>query len=283
MNRMFLAAVLSVMTFSLSAQKNVINDMLVDMGKETMVIIRQDYQLIDGDDNVKNSEGKEYWKRTYALALRVGDDKYMISDETVRPWSKHALSKKDKFQPVVSYTACRPIEAIEFDEIDYNADNLTEIQENRIFTFDGSEIPGASVVAPAGILDTYILYAESSTPISEENESVKLKIGVGSTTFSFLENKSIYDLNIQLPDNTFGGFVVVPLALRPGLVDFCVVGMLQKVGGIWKVVSIADGTIMSWSDMPSGYNLNSLVNGLMNDIESDMNSVLDTIGISSQS
>lgn len=278
MNRIFTTAILSLMAITTPAQQHLINDVLTNMGKEAIVIIRQDYQLVDEEDNIRNAADKDYWKRTYALGLRVGDDKFMISDETVKPWSKEALSKNDKFQPVVSSTAYRPLEAIEFDEITYESDNLTEIQENRIYTFDGSEIPGVSVIAPMGTRQTHLIIVESATPISESDESVKFNINVIPSTFNFNANKCIYDLKVQLPTTTFGGFAVIPVTLRPGLVDFCVVGMLQKVGGIWKLISVSESSLIYQSNTPTEYNLETMVGNLIDNMESEMRSFVDTLG-----
>lgn len=284
MNKIYTAVALSLATMTLSAQQNAINDVLAQMGKETMVIIRQDYQLIDDDDNVKNAPGKDYWKRSYALGLRVGDDRYMITDESVKPWSKDGLSKKDKFQPVVSSTAFRPLEALEFDEIEFDSDQLTEIQENRIYTFGGSEIAGASVIAPEGTLQTYLVVAENTrSSVFESGETVDFKIEVIPASFNFVENKSIYDLKTQLPNSTFGGFAVTPVKLRPGLVDYCVIGMLQKVGGIWKLISVSEGTLIHQSDTPGEYNLDDVVDTIMKGMDSEMNSFLEAIGLNTVS
>lgn len=266
---------MSTLTLLTSAQQNSIDYIISNLANETMVVIRQDYQLVDEDDNVKNAEDKDYWKRTYALALRVGEDLYLVSDESVKPWSKEALSKNSKFQPVISSTACRSLNAIEFDEIDFETEDLNVLQDNRIYTFEGSELPGASVIAPTGNQQVYIATAVAATPISETNEAAKFQINITPTTFNFSESKNIYDLKVQLPENTFGGFAFLPVVLRPGLVEFCMVGMLQKVGGIWKLITVSDGITITQSDVSSNFNLETL----FNDMSTEMNSFLNSIGI----
>lgn len=281
MNRLFLAIMTSIVAISASAQQDLINDFLTKMGEESMVIIRQDYQLIDDEDNVKNAHDKDYWKRTYALGILVGDDRYMITDESVKPWNKDGLSRKDRFQPSVSSTAFRPLKAIEFDEIEFESDELDEIQENRLFTFTGSEIPGVSVISPSRSRQVYLIIAESQIPISENNESAEFKVRIIPESFSFSNHKNIYDLKTELSKTTFGGFAVTPVRLRPGLIDFCVVGMLQKVGGVWKLISVGEGTLIHQSGPTEEYNLENLVGLITNSMEYGINSFIGSIGVNS--
>lgn len=279
MNKIYLVILMSLSMLTMSAQQKVIEDILTDMGKEYMVIIRQDYQLVDDDDNIKNVEGKDYWDRTYSLALRVGDDMYMVSEEAVRPWGKSALSKKDKFQPAVSSSAYKPLDGLEFDEIDYDESPLTEILENRIYTLPGSEVPGASVITPKGNREVFLVVADNENQISKHNESAGFKIVVVPTNFNFVDNKNIYEMNVHLPNTAFGGFAVAPVVLRPGLVDFCVVGMLQKVSGIWKLIAVPEGTVFHQSENSVDYDLEAFVGGLVNSIDTEMNAALNVLGI----
>ena len=277
MNKVWLAAILSIISLNGLAQNTFIEDMLSKMGDEMIVILRQDYQLIDEDDNIKNAENKDYWKRTYSLAMRVGDDLFMISDEAVKPWGKEAFSKNSKFKPAISSTAVRPLGAIEFDEIDFDEDELDEIQGNRIYAFSGSELPGASVVSPLGHLDVYIVTAECATPLSEADESTKFITNVRCMPLNF-SNKFIYDLKAELPESTFGGFAFVPVVIRPGLIDFCTIGMLQKVGGIWKLITVSEDTLIHQSDLDVSYGLEAHFVNLIKEADNSMQSFLKSIG-----
>lgn len=279
MNRIFSLVLTSIITLAASAQQTVIDRILTDLANESMVIIRQDYQLIDDDDNVKNTNDKDYWKRTYALGLRVGENMYMVSDETTKPWSKEALSKNDRYQPAISSTASRPINAIEFDEIDYDGDELTEIQENRIFLFEGSEQPGVSVLTPAGNQQVCLVIAEIPDPISETNETAKVNIKILTNSFNFSSSKTKYDLKEEIPNAAIGGFAFMPVVIHPGLVDFCVVGMLQKVGGIWKLIPVAEGTEIHRMDVSGDYNIDLSLSQVYNGMATGIESFLDEIGV----
>lgn len=228
---------------SASVNNNDLETILNSAIKGTIVVVRQDYQLVDEDeDEIKNALDKEYWGRGYSLGLRVGDHSFLVSGEAMRPWSRENFSKNDSFQPVISHTSVRDIEAPEFEPLDFNSDEATEVCESRLYTVEGSEEPGLSLCGLTGLLKGYAVWATPTKPIKEGDDNQMFKIDLVPMSFRLTDSKSLNDIPEVPNANTFGGFFLVPLVIRPGMVDFCVVGQFQKVGGIWKLVSVDNGS-----------------------------------------
>lgn len=232
---------------SLSAQnqagENYFESVLRDHAKKSFVVIRQDYQLVNEEaGEIKNAPGKDYWKRTYSLGVRVGNENYLISADAVKPWRNESLSKNDQFQPAISYTAVKPVYAIEFDELIFDDSDFSEIAADRLYIMLGSEEPGLTVMSPEGKLSGYAIMAVPDTPLSDDNETSQFTISVTPMAFSFSESKKLYTPAVELPANAMGGVFVVPVSFRPGLLEFCITGAFQKIGGLWKLVSPESGT-----------------------------------------
>lgn len=84
------------MIISINAQagQGIFENIVIRSINGAIVFIRQDYQLVDENEGeIKNAPEKEYWERNYYLAVRIGDDSFLISGETVRPWIKSHFLK----------------------------------------------------------------------------------------------------------------------------------------------------------------------------------------------
>lgn len=232
MRRISLSFVFVFVVITAFAQMNSIENVLCDHARKTMVVIRQDYQLVDDDEGeIKNAPGKEFWDRTYSFGIKVGEDKLLISGDAVRPWSKESFSKNDRFQPAISSTAVRDLDAIEFEELGFDESELEQLVDKRLYCISGSEEPGFAVVMPQGHLSGYALIA-----VQSDNNDGTYRVDVIPMTYTFSSAKNFYVPVVPLPNKAFGGVFVAPMSLRPGLVDYCVVGMFQKIGGVWKLV-----------------------------------------------
>lgn len=265
---------------SLSAQNQAgetsFESALRDHVRKSFVVIRQDYQLVNDEaGEIKNAPGKDYWKRTYSLGVRVGNENYLISADAVKPWRNESLSKNDHFQPAISYSAVKPVDAIEFDELIFVDSDLSEIAADRLYIMPGAEEPGLTVMSPEGKLSGYAVMAVPDTRLSDDNETSQFTFSVTPMAFSFSESKKLYTPSVELPADAMGGVFVVPVSFRPGLIEFCITGAFQKVGGLWKLVTPESGTDIHPDATNYEYsfptNLETLISTAVDDLVVDLN------------
>lgn len=221
------------------------DDFLASLMKNAFVVLRQDYQLINEDGDIKDADGKDYWGRTYSMGARVGNSDFLISGDAVRPWAKDGLSLRDSYQPAISQSAVRGFEAVEFEPLDFDPGSVTELREKRLYVTSGSEEPGLSVVGPMGRMNGYAVWACVDHPVVDGDDCRAFNLKFVPMTVNFVDGKNIYDPSPAGREDAFGGFFLVPVKTRPGIVDFCVAGMFQRIGGIWKLVSVPEGTELS--------------------------------------
>lgn len=251
---------------------------MASMMKNAFVVVRQDYHLVDDDEGeVKTAEGKDYWGRTYSMGVRVGDSDYLISGEAVRPWVKDGLPKSASLRPEVSRTAVRSFEAGEFEPWEFDADGVAELRDKRLYTSGGSEEPGLSLVGFSGQTRGYAVWAVPAAALSEGADTPAMRLVFAKTSVNFNDARTLYDIDSAGAADAFGGVYVVPVSERPGCVDFCVAGVFQRVGGIWKLVSVADGTELK-PTASAGSCANPL-DRLITDIDSGMQEFLCEIGL----
>lgn len=248
----FVIACIFTSIFGVSAAEISTSDLetiLNSIVKGTMVVVRQDYQLVNEDENeIKNALDKDYWGLGYSLGLRVGDNSFLISGDAMRPWARENFSKNDAFQPVISHTSVRAIEAPEFEPLDFSSDDATEVCDSRLYIVEGSEEPGLTLCGLTGSIKGYAVWATPNNPIKEGNDSQLFKLNFVPMSFRITDSKNLYDVAKVPETDTFGGFFLVPMVTHPGTVDFYVVGQFQKVGGVWKLVSVDEGTEIKASD-----------------------------------
>lgn len=246
--------------------------------KNAFVIFRQDYHLVDEDEGyIKMSEGKEYWGRTYALGARIGDSEFLFGGDALRPWFKEGLSKSGRFVPALSQSAVRSFEGLEFEPIEFDPDGATEIREKRLYSAGGSEEPGLSLVGMLGRSNGYAVWALPERPLVDGDDSGRIQLVFEPMTLNVIDGKSLYDCSSEGKEEAMGGFFLVPVKSRPGAVDFCIVGMIQKIGGIWKIVTVDDGTEIksSVAITPSGDTLVMMMDGM----EAGMEEFVSEIGL----
>lgn len=279
LQKSILAALSFASVFSVSAQQKLIDNTFVKSIKDGLVLIRQDYQLVDDNEGeVKNIADKEYWSRTYHLAARIGDDSFLIPGEAVRPWIKESFSKNDRFHPAISSTAIRRIDGTEFESIDFDADMLTELQPNRMYLMPGSEESGMSLISREGNVKGYMIWAITTPTLSDENELSKFEFSISPISYNLIESKGLYDVSVNVPEDAIGGFFLAPSILRPGLIDMCIIGHFQKINGIWRLVIPDSGTEVkatSYNGMGESIWLDSVMDGM----DRAMSDFVTSIGI----
>lgn len=246
--------------------------------KNAFVIFRQDYHLVDEDEGyIKMTEGKDYWGRSYSLGARIGDSEFIFAGDALRPWIKDGLAKSSRFVPALSQSAVRSLEGLEFEPVEFDPDGATEIREKRLYTASGSEEPGLSVVGMLGRTNGYSVWAVPERPLIDGDDSGSIQLIFEPMALNVIDGKSLYDCNYEGKEEALGGFYLVPVKSRPGAVDFCIVGMMQKIGGLWKIVTVADGTEMKSSAAlaPSGDTLALIMDGM----ESGMEEFINEMGL----
>lgn len=259
-------------------QNNEFEDFLTSILKNAFIILREDYQLVDEDEGyIRTQDKKEYWGRSYSLGARIGDSDFLISGESLRPWQKDESAQNTRYVPTISQCAIRSFEGTEFEPIDFDPDDATAIREKRLFTFSGSEEPGLSLIGLTGHTNGYVLWCIPESPISEENEDVAVNLKFEPMSLNILESKGIYNCNSTAEENALGGFYLVPVNNRPGAVDFCIVGMIQKIGGVWKVVSVTESTEIQ-ATACADY-LGEALDGLFTDMDGSMQEFLVEVGL----
>lgn len=226
-----------------SEKQNDFNIFLNSILNNAFVIFRQDYNLIDEEEGyIREVQGRNYWGREYSLGARIGEAEFLISGETMRPWSKEGISKNARYQPQLSNSAIRGLNAPAFEIIEFDADNVIELREKRLYVTGGSEEPGLTAVGLLGYTTGYAVWAVPDSTISDNHDLSAVALKFTPLSVNFMEGRGLYDCSPIEPDATIGGFYLVPIKLHPGCVDFCIAGMFQKIGGIWKLVSITEGT-----------------------------------------
>jgi hypothetical protein len=228
--------ILATLMLASGAQAGDIPSQLRDNLSSSILVLRQDYQLVDDDEGtIKNAPEKEYYGREYTAIARVGEGQFLVGLSGIKPWISAGLSKNDKFQPKVSATAYRSVKMSQYEYLDFDESAAEEVQTNRIFTIGGSEEPGLNVCGAQGLCNGYaavIVTDDKSAPTT-------FSIEISPLTVTIKETTNIY--NITLPNkNIIGGFFIVPIEQRPGLYDYSIAGQFQSFGGEWKLVTISE-------------------------------------------
>lgn len=265
-----IATIFSCLT--VSAQSNDLAALLMKAVERSFVVLQQEYQLVDNEtDEVLNAQDRDYWARTFSLVPRVGDDSFLIPVDGVRPWSHDDAMKGDKYSGVITITKIRNLSDTEFETLDYESEEVSEVSENRLFVVPGSDERGMTVKGASGQTNGFLILALATTLEGESDSSPKIKMQAVRKPLRFAEGKSVYDLDLQDESSIQGGIYVTPLYIRPGLVDFCLSGMLQKIGGRWKLVSVpVDYEIIS-SESEINSTSPHFITGLLDEMGDSMN------------
>ena len=179
--------------------------------------------------------------------------------------------KGDKYSGVITITKIRNLSDTEFETLDYESEEVSEVSENRLFVVPGSDERGMTVKGASGQTNGFLILALATTLEGESDSSPKIKMQAVRKPLRFAEGKSVYDLDLQDESSIQGGIYVTPLYIRPGLVDFCLSGMLQKIGGRWKLVSVpVDYEIIS-SESEINSTSPHFITGLLDEMGDSMN------------
>jgi len=256
--------------------KDDFNSILINSIENSVMILRQDYQLVDDKENeIKNAPNKEYWKRNYFFAAKVGEDGLLITGDALRPWQKDDISKNDRFQPLLSQSALRLAKDPEFEGIDFYSDDASELVSNRLYVMSGMDGPGLSIVGLTGNLSGYAIWASSKDVFSDDADSHSLNYTVTPHKISINPDVNIYDIPTVPIGNVMGGLYMVPIIKQPGCIEFVIAGTIQKVFGKWKLIAIPEGTEIGYSaEIPSVF-----IDKFISDVDDSIASFVEFTGL----
>lgn len=267
-----LVLILASMMLASGAQAGDIPTQLRDNLSSTILVLRQDYQLVDEDEDIiKNAPEKDYYGREYTAIARVGEDQFLVGLSAIKPWISAGLSKIDKFQPKVSATAYRSVNMSEYEYLDFDESEVTEVQTNRIFTIGGSEELGLNV---CGVLGLSVGYA-AIIVADDKTAPTKFSLEISPLMVTVKESTNIYNVTLS-NKNIIGGFFIVPIEQRPGLYDYSIAGQFQSFGGEWKLITISECSPMFYTYTQPTYDfLRTTISGMDN----AMCELVSTIGL----
>lgn len=231
-------AIAAILFGSLGATAQTLNDLVLDAAKDGIAIIRQDYQFVDDDENeVRNKDNKEYWGRVYSVAARVGDEKYLLTSDGVRPWLRESYSKHDRFQPKVSASAYRNLDMPEFESFDFEEEEISEIRHVRLFTASSPDGGGFAMEGTTGSTPCYVVWVYTKESMNEYNETQPIFLSMAPFSVNFDDAEPLYNVP-EAPENALGGIVLRAVYGKPGKVTFTLCGNCQLVGGRWRTVGV---------------------------------------------
>lgn len=213
--------------------------LISDAVRKGVVLLRQDYQLLNEDDEpIDNKFGQECYGRTYTCGVRVKNDYFLVTKDFVTPWINESVTKSDKRHFEVSYSGILTLGTVDFEQIDCDIEDATELVEKRLFVIDGSEYEGFSIDEEVGKKKGYAVWLKSANAYGLEKKPSSLTIDISSFNITTKENVFVYDIGKQPTGNVIGGFFLVPKIEGVGKISFQVNGMFEKRGGVWKLTSL---------------------------------------------
>lgn len=237
MRKIFIAMLLCSSALWAMAQ-DTSNDLLDRAIKNGIVVLRQDYQILNEDDEpVGNKAGMNCYGRTYTCGVRVGGNQFLVTRDFIAPWSDESIVKSEKRRPEVSYSGFLTLNTIEFEQFDCDVEDAAEQIANHLYEVGGSEAEGFGIDEEAGKKKGYAVWLKCTannnidTPTGLSLEYVPFSITTKETAF-------VYEIPTQPRGNILGGVFIVPTIDKIGSIELKVNGMFEKRGGVWKFISL---------------------------------------------
>ena len=204
------------------------------------VLLRQDYVLLNEDDEPVNlKEGETFHGSGYSCAVRVGTENLMLNRDFTKAWSaEKPLTKNDTTHYEINYTGYRELKSTDFEEISADPETASNIVENHIYQISGSEIEGFEIDECYGKKRGIAVWLLSDKAFGPKSEPGKLSLEFKPMNITTRENTQIYDISQQPSGNVLGGAFLVPSIQGLGKIVFRVNGVFEKVGGVWKLISL---------------------------------------------
>lgn len=245
----FLTFALLVVCNNVYAQYNDnLNKFLSPFFENGFILLRQDYHLINPDnDKVYTKDNMNYYGRIYTIGVRTVDNNFIVLNEMLQPWIKDiSLSNNDKLVPAISNTAYLTNNSVEWERMSFDNSSVEEIIEGKLYVMPGNEQTGFQIDSQFGRKKGFVVWVKANNKLTQENDIPRLSIEVDQLNVNTKENIYLYEIENQPENNVIGGFYLVPKSEETGKLSFNINGLFQKVGGIWKLVSLG-------KDMPEDY------------------------------
>ena len=206
------------------------------------VLLRQDYQILNEDDEAYNNQpGTDFFGRTYTCGIRLDSNDYLVERSFVKPWlNDTSVPKGNKYHQIVSFSAYREMDSKEPEQMDVDVEIARDVVENHLFTVSGSELSGFEMDREYGKKIGLAVWLVSATQYNANIPPTELSLVITPLSIATKEEQKIYDIASQPTGNIIGGAFIIPKIERVGQISFKVNGMFEKLGGVWKLISLGN-------------------------------------------
>lgn len=238
MRRILILIFLCSSTLLIMAQ-DMANDLIERAIKKGLVVLRQDYQILNEDDEpIGNKPGMNCYGRTYSCGIRIDRNQFLVTKNFVTPWNNESIVKSDKRRPQVSYSGFLTLNTIHFEQFDCDVEEASEEITNHLYKIEASEVEGFEIDENTGKKKGYAVWLKCSNIIDMTHAPTGLSLEFTLFNITTKENTFIYELPTQPKGNIIGGVFIVPTVNKIGTIELKVNGMFEKRGGIWKFISL---------------------------------------------
>ena len=216
------------------------NDIFFNSIKEGFVLLQHNYQVLNEDyEPIGNKSGKDFYGRIFTCGIRVGSGEFLVEQDFIKPWSEDtSIPKSDKYECVSSYTGYMELSTIEIESLNTDVESANALVENHIYSISGNELEGLEIDTQFGKKRGYAVWLVSKTDFSAINAPTGLNLNITPLNITTNGSRSTYNIINQPEGHIIGGAFLVPHSEQMGQIKFRVNGIFEKIGGVWKLVSL---------------------------------------------
>ena len=211
---------------------------------ESIVIFRQDYQIVDEDDEpINNQAGQNFFNRIYTFGVRIGDSDYLVNRDFVKPWIRDNVTPSDSYRPLVSVSSIKSLTETTFKPFSVDVESATEEVENHLYTISESRKQGFQKDDYYGSKSGYAVWIKSKTSFNSLTPPTNIYVEISKLDIITREKPRLCDIPTQPKGNVIGGFYLIPSMEQPGDIHLRVNGLFELKGDVWKLVSLGTDEI----------------------------------------
>lgn len=239
MNRHFVT-LLSMLACSISmVAQDYLEQFLNKSITESIVIFRQDYQIVDEDDEaVNNQEGQLFFNRIYTFGVRVGETDYLVNRDFTKPWIRDNVTASDSYHPIISASAYQKLGEKQFKRFGGDAESATEEVENHLYLLSESKKTGFQKDTYYGSKSGYAVWIKSKTGFNSLTPPTDIFVEIEQLDVTTREKPRLFDLLKQPSGYVIGGFYLIPSMESPSDIKLKINGLFEMKGDTWKLVSL---------------------------------------------
>lgn len=259
MKRVIVSLVILIVSFNCAIAQfsqslfNSSNQQLVEQAvKEGIVLLRQDYQLLDTLSNTRYGwNHQEVFNSIYSIGFNVKGS-YIVNERFIRPWQfdqRYKEFRDTTYIPVISKTYSKSILDTAYTNIKYNPSYNRVIKDSLVYSVDSLtyECRGFSVDSSFGEKDGWLVWVTATDSVPQEN--TQLSIVTYRHQITIEEEKNEYIIpKPATSQNIMAGILVVPKNTHIGVLDFQVIGYAYKKGNEWYIIRDTENIIISEQD-----------------------------------